>query len=253
MRFARFASETNAPIYGWIDGGKIGAVQGSIFGEFLRLEAELPLVNIRLLPPVEPSKIVCVGRNYIEHAKEQNAEVPEIPILFLKPPSAIIGTGDTILLPAQSQRIEHEAELVVVIGKRCRNLMPEEALDYVFGYTIGNDVTARDLQRMDGQWTRGKSFDTFCPVGPWIETNLNIQDVLITCRVNGEVRQMASTQTMVFTVAQLISFISSVMTLEAGDIILTGTPAGVGMLVDGDQVEVTIEGIGTLINKVARG
>jgi 2-keto-4-pentenoate hydratase/2-oxohepta-3-ene-1,7-dioic acid hydratase in catechol pathway len=253
MRFARFASETNAPIYGWIDGGKIGAVQGSIFGEFLRLEAELPLVNIRLLPPVEPSKIVCVGRNYIEHAKEQNAEVPEIPILFLKPPSAIIGTGDTILLPAQSQRIEHEAELVVVIGKRCRNLMPEEALDYVFGYTIGNDVTARDLQRMDGQWTRGKSFDTFCPVGPWIETNLNIQDVLITCRVNGEVRQMASTQTMVFTIAQLISFISSVMTLEAGDIILTGTPAGVGMLVDGDQVEVTIEGIGTLINKVARG
>jgi 2-keto-4-pentenoate hydratase/2-oxohepta-3-ene-1,7-dioic acid hydratase in catechol pathway len=253
MRFARFASETNAPIYGWIDGGKIGAVQGSIFGEFLRLEAELPLVNIRLLPPVEPSKIVCVGRNYIEHAKEQNAEVPEIPILFLKPPSAIIGTGDTILLPAQSQRIEHEAELVVVIGKRCRNITPEEALDYVFGYTIGNDVTARDLQRMDGQWTRGKSFDTFCPVGPWIETNLNIQDVLITCRVNGEVRQMASTQTMVFTVAQLISFISSVMTLEAGDIILTGTPAGVGMLVDGDQVEVTIEGIGTLINKVARG
>ncbi len=161
---------------------------------------------------------MCVGRNYVAHAKEQNAEVPEVPLLFLKPPSALIGHNDTIYLPPQSKQVEHEAELVVVIGKRGRWISPENALDYVLGYTAGIDVTARDLQRRDGQWTRGKGFDTFCPIGPWIETEFDPADALITCHVNGEMRQMASTRDMVFRVNQLIAFASSVMTLEPGDI-----------------------------------
>jgi 2-keto-4-pentenoate hydratase/2-oxohepta-3-ene-1,7-dioic acid hydratase in catechol pathway len=191
-----------------------------------------------------------VGRNYAEHAREHNAEVPDLPLLFLKPPSAVIGPGEKIVVPPQSENVEHEAELVVVIGKKGRWIAPERALDYVFGYTIGIDVTARDLQRRDGQWTRGKSFDTFCPLGPWIETELDPADTLITCRVNEEMRQMASTREMVFTVAQLVAFSSTVMTLLAGDLIMTGTPAGVGSIKPGDVVEATVEGIGILRNPV---
>jgi 2-keto-4-pentenoate hydratase/2-oxohepta-3-ene-1,7-dioic acid hydratase in catechol pathway len=163
----------------------------------------------------------------------------------------VIGPGDKVLLPPQSQRVEHEAELAVVIGRRGRWISLEEALDYVLGYTIANDITARDLQFRDGQWTRGKGFDTFCPFGPWIETDFDPSDALVTCHVNGEMRQMASTRDMVFSVRQLIAFISSVMTLEPGDLLLTGTPAGVGLLVPGDVVEVSIEGLGTLRNPVA--
>jgi 2-keto-4-pentenoate hydratase/2-oxohepta-3-ene-1,7-dioic acid hydratase in catechol pathway len=195
--------------------------------------------------------VVCIGRNYVEHAREHDAEVPDIPLIFLKPPSSVIGPGEKIILPPQSQRVEHEAELVIVIGKTCRWVSAENALDYVFGYTVGLDITARDLQRRDGQWTRGKGFDTFCPLGPWIETELDPSDALITCHVNEEMRQMASTRDMVFTVRQLMAFISSVMTLLPGDVIMTGTPAGVGPLVSGDTVRVTIEGIGTLQNPVA--
>jgi 2-keto-4-pentenoate hydratase/2-oxohepta-3-ene-1,7-dioic acid hydratase in catechol pathway len=200
---------------------------------------------------VIPSKIICVGRNYIEHAREHNAEVPEMPLIFLKPPSAVIGPGDTIFLPPQSSKVEHEAELAVVIGKRGKRIPVETALESVLGYTIANDVTARDLQLTDGQWTRAKGFDTFCPLGPWIETEMDSADVLITGSVNGEMRQMASTRDMVFSVSQIVAYVSAIMTLEPGDVILTGTPAGVGLLLPGDTIEVKIEGLGSLSNAVA--
>ncbi len=251
MRILRFrTSPDDPPTWGWLAGDRVGVLQGSPFGEFRREEAARPLQEVHLLNPVSPGKIVCVGRNYAAHADEHDAEVPEIPLLFLKPPSAVIGPGQPILLPPQSQRVEHEAELAVVIGARTRWIAPEQAGDYILGYTAANDVTARDLQFRDGQWTRGKGFDTFCPLGPWIETELDPADVLITCSVNGQMRQMASTRDMIFPVPQLLAFISSIMTLEPGDVILTGTPAGVGLLVEGDEVSVEIEGLGTLTNPV---
>jgi len=249
MRWVRYATP-EGPQWGWVHEGRVGALRGTPFGEYERQEPTLPLEEVRLLAPVQPGKIVCVGRNYAAHAKEHNAEVPEVPLIFLKPPSAVIGPEETILLPPQSQQVEHEAELAVVIGKRGRWIAPEEAHEYILGYTIANDVTARDLQRRDGQWTRGKGFDTFCPLGPWIDTDFDPADALITCKVNGDLRQMGSTRDMVFSVRQLIAFISSVMTLEPGDVILTGTPAGVAPLREGDIVEVSIEGLGTLRNPV---
>jgi 2-keto-4-pentenoate hydratase/2-oxohepta-3-ene-1,7-dioic acid hydratase in catechol pathway len=251
MRFIRYQTKKSAPRYGWVLEDQVGPVEGDPLGDFRRLEAKLSLADVQLLPPVNPSKIICVGRNYAAHAKEHGADIPEIPLIFLKPPSSIIGDGDTILLPPQSQQVEHEAELVVVIGKRGRWIDVNEARSHIFGYTIGNDVTARDLQRRDGQWTRAKGFDTFCSFGPWIETDFDPADALVTCHVNGEMRQMASTQDMVFDVSQLITFASSVMTLEPGDLLFTGTPAGVGPLRPGDTVEVKIDRLGTLRNLVA--
>jgi 2-keto-4-pentenoate hydratase/2-oxohepta-3-ene-1,7-dioic acid hydratase in catechol pathway len=253
MRLIRYTIGNDAPRYGWVYEDHVGPIEGEPFGEFRRLEAEIPLHMVRLLAPFRPGKIICVGRNYAEHAREQNVEVPEIPMLFMKPPSAIISPGDTIILPPQSKQVEHEGELGVVIGRAGRWIPAEQALSHVMGYTAANDVTARDLQRRDGQWTRGKGFDTFLPLGPWIETELDPSDVLVQTRVNGEMRQMASTREMMFPVEQLIAFISSVMTLEPGDLILTGTPAGIGALQPGDVVEVTVEGIGSLSNPVAAG
>lgn len=250
MRIVRYTTRTESPRYGWILGDTIGPVEGDPFSEFHRQELELPLSKVHLLPPVLPSKIICIGRNYVDHAREHGAEVPEVPLIFMKPPTALIGPGDKIVLPPQSQQVEHEGELVVVIGKTGRWIPPEQALEHVFGYSVGNDVTARDLQRRDGQWTRAKGFDTFCSLGPWIETEFDPSDALITCHVNGELRQMASSRDMVFSVRQLIAFISSVMTLLPGDLIYTGTPAGVGPLLPGDVVEVQIEGIGILSNPV---
>jgi len=250
MRFIRYQTETGEDQSGWIQDNQVGAVYGDIFGEFQRGEANTPLASVHLLPPLKPGKIICVGRNYVAHAQEHGSEVPKIPLLFFKPPSAVIGPGSTILLPPQSQQVEHEAELVVVIGRRGFGITPEETLNYILGYTIANDVTARDLQRSDLLWTRAKGFDTFCPLGPWIETDFDPADALITCHVNGEMQQMASTRDMVFTVRQLIAFASSIMTLEPGDIILTGTPSGVSPLAPGDEVEIKIEGIGTLKNRV---
>jgi 2-keto-4-pentenoate hydratase/2-oxohepta-3-ene-1,7-dioic acid hydratase in catechol pathway len=251
MRIVRYQTKNEAPRYGWILESKVGPIEGDIYGAYRRLEAETPLAEVKLLAPARPSKIIGIGRNYAEHAREHAGEVPRVPLIFLKPPSSIINPGDPILLPPQSQQIEHEAELVVVIGKRGRNLIAEEAHKFVFGYTIGNDVSARDLQKSDGQWTRAKGFDTFCPFGPWIDTGFDPSDAIITCRVNGQPRQMGSTRDMVFNVNMLIAFISSVMTLEAGDIIFTGTPAGVGPLHPGDSVEIEIEGLGKLVNPVA--
>lgn len=250
MKLLRYQKGNLPARQGWILNNQVGPIEGSIFSEFRRLEAEEDLQNLKILPPVLPSKIICIGRNYAAHASEHGAEVPEVPLIFLKPPSAVIGNGDTIILPPQSQQVEHEAELAVVIGKKGRWILPDEADSYILGYTIANDVTARDLQRRDNQWTRAKGFDTFCPIGPWIETDFNPTDALITCYVNNDVRQMASTHDMVFSIPQLIAFISSVMTLEPGDLILTGTPAGVSPLKDGDLVRITIEGIGNLENPV---
>ena len=250
MKFVRYQHGRGEPGYGWVYEDQVGPIEGDLFGDYRRQEVELPLTAVKLLPPVVPSKIICIGRNYAEHAKEQNAEVPEIPLIFLKPNSALIGHKERIVLPPQSEQIEHEGELAVVIGKTGRWIGAEEAADYVFGYTIANDVTARDLQRRDGQWTRGKGFDTFCPLGPWIETELDPYDILITTRVNDNIRQMASTRDMVFSIQQLIAYISSVMTLLPGDVIMTGTPAGIGPLTNGDVVSVSIEGIGELLNPV---
>ncbi|MFN2176376.1 MAG: fumarylacetoacetate hydrolase family protein, partial [Anaerolineales bacterium] len=206
MRFIRYQKDKEEPHFGWIltqEGqASVGPVEGSPYGEFRRLEASQPLESVRLLAPVLPSKIICVGRNYAAHAKEHGADVPEIPLIFLKPPSALIGPGDPIVLPPQSKQVEHEAELVVVIGRRGRWIAPEDAFEHVLGYTIGNDVTARDLQNRDGQWTRSKGFDTFCPIGPWIETDFDSSDSVVSCYVNGEMRQMASTRDMVFNVRQ---------------------------------------------------
>jgi 2-keto-4-pentenoate hydratase/2-oxohepta-3-ene-1,7-dioic acid hydratase in catechol pathway len=254
MRLIRYQIGNDAPRFGWMlndpAGPMVGALDGTPFGEFRRLEANLSLDAVRLLAPVLPGKVLCVGRNYVAHAKEHNADVPEMPLLFLKPPSSVIGPDEAIVLPPQSQQVEHEAELVVVFGKRGRWIAPEQAMEYVLGYTIGNDVTARDLQRRDGQWTRGKGFDTFCPLGPWIETDFDPADGVITCHVNQEMRQMGSTRDMVFNVRQLVAFASSIMTLEPGDVLMTGTPAGVGPLRPGDTIEVTIEGLGVLRNPV---
>jgi 2-keto-4-pentenoate hydratase/2-oxohepta-3-ene-1,7-dioic acid hydratase in catechol pathway len=252
MRFIRYQSGEEAPRYGWVLEDGVGPVQGSPFGEFRRLEVNTSLSEVHLLAPVQPGKIICVGRNYVAHAKEHNAEVPEVPLLFLKPPSSVIGPGEKVVLPPQSQQVEHEAELTVVIGKRGRWIPPEEAMNHVLGYTIGNDVTARDLQRRDGQWTRAKGFDTFCPLGPWIETEFDPSDALISCYVNDEMHQMASTRDMVFSVRQLIAFASSIMTLEPGDILMTGTPSGVSPLQAGDVLKTTIEGLGELSNPIVK-
>ncbi len=250
MRIIRYQVKDESPRYGWLHEDKIGEIEGDLFGAYQRKEAKTPLADVKLLAPCWPTKIVCVGRNYVEHAKELGNEVPKIPLIFLKPPSSIISPGDTIILPPQSKQVEHEAELVVVMGKRARNITAEDAKNYIFGYTVGNDVTARDLQRTDDQWTRAKGFDTFCPFGPWIDTDFNIADALITCKVNGQPRQMASTRDMVFSVPTLIAYVSSVMTIEPGDIIFTGTPSGVGPLKEGDEVVVEIEGLGVLRNPV---
>jgi 2-keto-4-pentenoate hydratase/2-oxohepta-3-ene-1,7-dioic acid hydratase in catechol pathway len=250
MRIIRYQIK-NLPVkVGWIFDENVGEIEGNIFGEYRRQEALTPLSSVKLLNPCQPSKIICIGRNYSDHAKELGNDVPKVPLIFLKPPSSMINPGEYIVLPPQSQQVEHEAELVAVIGKRGRNITPEETREYILGYTIGNDITARDLQKTDGQWTRAKGFDTFCSFGPWIDTDFDISDALITCKVSGQPRQLASTRDMVFNVSTLVAFVSSIMTLEPGDILFTGTPAGVGMLKAGDEVVVEIEGLGRLSNPV---
>jgi 2-keto-4-pentenoate hydratase/2-oxohepta-3-ene-1,7-dioic acid hydratase in catechol pathway len=206
----------------------------------------------KLLAPALPGKIIAVGLNYRDHALEMGLALPEEPIVFMKPSTSVIGPGDEIIYPAQSNRVDYEAELAVVIAKQCRNVQAGEAGDVILGYTCMNDVTARDLQVKDGQWTRAKSFDTFAPLGPWIVTDIADPDNLaITSRLNGEIKQSSNTNNLIFNVFELIEFISSVMTLEKWDIIATGTPAGIGPMMRGDEVEIVIEGIGALTNRVA--
>lgn len=229
---------------GRVRGGSYTTENGIISGgEVLALE------EVELLAPCQPSKIVCVGLNYTEHARELKMDLPTEPILFLKPPSAVLAPGKEIVYPASSRQVDYEGELGVVIGKRCKSISANEAEKHILGYTCFNDVTARDLQKKDGQWTRAKSFDTFAPFGPWIG-KIDPSDAAIQTRVNGEVKQKSSTSDLIFGVPKLVEFISGVMTLEPGDVIATGTPPGVGQLQKGDVVEVEIEGIGVLRNNV---
>jgi 2-keto-4-pentenoate hydratase/2-oxohepta-3-ene-1,7-dioic acid hydratase in catechol pathway len=250
MRIARYISQDNSIQYGWIDGDRIGSIQGNPFGEYRRFEAKQKLNEVKLLAPCEPSKIIVVAHNYAYKFEDVLTPPPAYPIFSFKPSSSLISSGDPILLPPQSRRVEHEAELAVVIAKKARWLKQEEVKDVIFGYTIANDITARDLEISDGHSSRSKGFDTFCPLGPWIETDFDPSDAIISCNVNTAMRQMASTRDMHFSIDRLLMFISSVMTLMPGDLILTGTPNGSSILEAGDIVTVNIEGIGNLVNPV---
>ncbi len=259
MRVARFTSGED-PRYGIVggDGDDTGAqavvsvLDGDPLYRSVQLTGEqLALADVRLLAPVIPrSKVVGVGRNYADHAAEMAADVPAEPLLFLKPNTAVVGPGDPVALPSQSAEVHHEAELAVVIGRLCRDVPIERVGEVVFGYTCANDVTARDLQRSDGQWARAKGFDSFCPLGPWVETELDTSDLAVTCTCGGELRQAGRTKQMIFDVPALVAYVSAAFTLLPGDVILTGTPAGVGPLLAGDEVAVSVEGIGTLTNRV---
>ena len=228
----------------------VAPIEGHPFVDIRPEGSVMKLADVRLLAPVIPSKIVCVGKNYREHAAEMDSQAPDEPLLFLKPSTAVIGSGDPIDLPWQSEQVEHEGELAVVIGRMCKDIPIDRVDEVVFGYTCANDVTARDLQKSDGQWARAKGFDTFCPLGPWIQTELSPADADITVRVNGEQCQHGGIDAMVHDVPAVVSYVSSCMTLLPGDVILTGTPEGVGPLADGDSVSVGISGIGTLTNPV---
>ncbi|MEU8139993.1 fumarylacetoacetate hydrolase family protein [Streptodolium elevatio] len=210
------------------------------------------LADVQLLSPVLPSKIVGIGKNYADHAAEMGGEVPEVPIVFLKPSTAVVGPDAPVVYPEISTEVHHEAELAVVIGRLCRDVPAERVAEVVFGYTCANDVTARDLQRSEGQWARAKGFDTSCPLGPWVETELDPSDLAVTCTVNGDLRQAGRTSQMVRSITDLVVHVTAAMTLLPGDVILTGTPAGVGPLQVGDEVAVTVEGIGTLTNRVIK-
>jgi 2-keto-4-pentenoate hydratase/2-oxohepta-3-ene-1,7-dioic acid hydratase in catechol pathway len=238
---------------GVLEGDAIRVLSGTFFENPVPTGGEIGVAEVRLLSPVIPSKVVAVGRNYVAHARELGNEVPEEPLIFLKPSTSVIGPGDPIPLPPESRRVDHEAELAVVIGRVCRRVTEEDAPKFILGYTCGNDVTARDLQEKDGQWTRAKGFDGFCPLGPWVETELDPSNIQVACRVNGEVRQSARTSAMAFPPSVLVSHISGVMTLLPGDVILTGTPSGIGPLSEGDEVEVDVEGIGVLANTAVSG
>ena len=250
MRIVRFAARDERPGYGLLEGDSVRPLKAPPFQGIEPEAGTVPLGGVRLLAPVVPTKVIAVGLNYTDHAAELRMEIPAEPLLFLKPPSAVIGPGEPIRLPPQSRRVDHEAELALVVGKRARRVKAEEARDFILGYTCLNDVTARDLQRKDVQFTRAKSFDTFCPVGPWIETEFVPAGQAIRCTVDGDVRQESSLDRMIHPPEELLAFASSVMTLEPGDVIATGTPKGVGPLRPGSSVSVEIEGIGVLTNPV---
>ncbi len=249
MKLVRFLAQ-DRPAYGILSGDVISELDGDFSAPLRILKTRRALSEVRLLNPCAPSKIVAVGLNYRDHAKELNLTVPETPIIFLKPPTSVIGPGGVILHPKTSSQVDYEAELGVVMKNRVRSIGPADVQDHILGYTCANDVTARDLQKKDGQWTRAKSFDTFCPVGPWIETDLDAGDLLIESFLNGERRQSSRTSQLIFNVDYLVSFISGIMTLNPGDLIITGTPAGIGPMKPGDEIEVRIEGIGSLKNIV---
>ena len=255
MRIARFTTGEE-PTYGVVGGADDDEIVASLVGDPLYRGIELtgdqhPLADVRLLAPVIPrSKVIGVGRNYVAHAAELGNEVPGEPLVFLKPNTSVIGPFDPIVYPPQSSEVHFEGELAVVIGRICRDVPVGSVDDVIFGYTVANDVTARDLQKTDGQWARAKGFDSFCPLGPWIETSLDPSDVLVSTTLNGEPRQSASTSLMVRNVPEIIAYVSSFMTLLPGDVIATGTPEGVGPMVPGDEVSVTVAGVGTLTNRV---
>ena len=249
MRLVRYEIDGSSG-YGILGRDEVAELDGDILGEFKPGAGSHALSHVRLLAPVVPGKIVAVGLNYRDHAVELGLPSPDDPIIFLKPPTTVIGPGEAVVYPAMSSRVDYEAELGVVIRDRVHAISPQEAKDHILGYTCANDVTARDLQKKDGQWTRAKSFDSFCPVGPWIETDLDPADLLVECYLNGQRRQSSRTKQFIFPVPYLVSFISEVMTLAAGDLIITGTPSGIGPMKPGDEIEVRIEGIGSLKNRV---
>ncbi|MFD0737071.1 fumarylacetoacetate hydrolase family protein [Planotetraspora mira] len=252
MRIARF-STGDGVAFGVVEEGEqvIAKIDGHPFGGIQLTGERYPLAEVRVVAPMLPSKVIAIGRNYADHAKEMGNEAPAEPIVFLKPNTSVIGSGEAIAYPEKlSERVDFEGELAVVIGRLCREVPVERAFDVIFGYTCANDVTARDLQSKDGQWTRAKGFDTFCPLGPWIETSLDPSDLALTTTVNGELRQSARTSLLLHDIPALIAHVSAFMTLLPGDVILTGTPAGVGPLSVGDEVSIGIEGIGTLTNRV---
>jgi 2-keto-4-pentenoate hydratase/2-oxohepta-3-ene-1,7-dioic acid hydratase in catechol pathway len=255
MRIARFTTGED-PAYGLVDGAgeKIAEITGDPLYQRIELTGATHLVeDVRLLAPVIPrSKVIGIGRNYADHAREMGGEAPEEPLMFLVPNTAVVGPGDPVVLPPQTTEVSYEGELAVVIGRLCKDVPEHEALSVVFGYTCANDVTARDLQRSDGQWARAKGFDTFCPLGPWLETDLDAGALRLTTRLDGAVVQDGSTADMVHDVAALIAHASRAFTLLPGDVILTGTPAGVGPVVEGQRVEVEVEGIGVLSNPFVR-
>lgn len=251
MKIVRYRESGDPAVKtGWLYGDLIGEIEGDIFGEFRRHEAAHPVYTAQLLPPIVPGKIVGCEWNYLDQAREFDRALSDFPSVFVKPNNTVIGMNEPVILPRISKQVEQECELAVVIGKTAHAVLPENAFDFIYGYTIANDITARDLQMSDETWTRAKGFDTFCPLGPVIETDFEPADALLTCRVNGELRQMASTRDMLFPVQNLIAFISSFMTLYPGDVILTGTPAGPALLSPGDIILSQIDGIGELSNPV---
>lgn len=255
MRICRFTTaESATPAFGLVEGDSIlPFAKGEPIESLAKARSGpgIPISEVAIVAPVSPSKIVCVGRNYREHAAELGNKMPDAPLLFLKPPSAVIGHGDNIELPPESQQVEHEGELGVVIGRKARRINEnEDPLEYVLGYACVNDVTARDLQRKDVQFTRGKGFDTFCPVGPFIVSEIDPFKLTVITRVNGKVKQLGRTADMAFSIPFLLRYISGVMTLYPGDLIATGTPAGVSRMVAGDTVEVEIDGVGLLANTI---
>jgi 2-keto-4-pentenoate hydratase/2-oxohepta-3-ene-1,7-dioic acid hydratase in catechol pathway len=250
--FARILSRSGQPAYARFEKNTLTVLTNAPWENPRDTHEAVAFSSAKLLAPVTPTKIVCVGRNYRAHAAELGNDVPAEPLLFFKPPSSIIGPDDTIDLPSASFHVDHEAELGVVIGSRARNVSAEKALDHVFGYTCVNDVTARDLQKKDGQWARAKGFDSFCPTGPLLVTNLDPDTRAVQCRVGETLRQDGNTRDMIFSVRTLVAYISAIMTLEPGDLIATGTPHGVGPLAHGDVVHVEIDGIGILSNSVRR-
>jgi 2-keto-4-pentenoate hydratase/2-oxohepta-3-ene-1,7-dioic acid hydratase in catechol pathway len=239
-----------APTWGILEGDRVYPLaQAPYLG--LRAEGAARLLeSVKLVAPATPSKLVCVGRNYAEHAAELGNEVPPEPLIFLKPPSSVVGPDEPVVYPAISERVDHEGELAVMIGERCRNLAEADAMRVIFGYTVANDVTARDLQRGDGQWTRGKGFDTFAPVGPWIRTDFDPANKAVRCLVNDEVRQDGNTALLIYSIARVLAHVTRFMTLEPGDLLLTGTPAGVGAVKPGDVMTVEVEALGELRNPV---
>jgi len=253
MKIVRVRIHGDEIAYGVAEADGVRVHRGTPFVAWEPTDVVIPYDEAHLLAPVFPTKIVCVGRNYADHAAEFGNPVPDEPIIFMKPATSVIGPGAAIVLPPESSEVHHEAELAIVVGTVSRKVTAEDASAHILGYTAANDVSARDLQTRDGQWTRSKSFDTFCPLGPAIETELDPAGLRISCLVNGVVRQEGSTDDLVFGVAEIFAFITRVMTMLPGDVILTGTPAGVGPIVAGDRVEVTIERIGSLVNPVVAG
>ena len=259
MRVVRFTPQSDAglgtdPLFGILeDDNAITIISGDpIYHGIQKTAAKIDLTKVRLLAPVIPrSKIVCVGKNYADHAAEMGSAVPTEPIIFLKPNTSVIGQGDTIVWPAMAPSIDYEAELAIVIGRVCKEVPKERVNDVIFGYTMANDVTSRELQKRDGQWMRAKSFDTFCPIGPWIETDFVPGNQRISTTLNGEIKQDATLSQMIFSIEEIVHFVTQVMTLLPGDIIITGTPAGIGPMPEKSTVAISIDGLGQLTNKVS--